>query len=159
MSLMTPRQSLEYWAAELDKQLGWNVNVSADGSCGFQTKEGLIVAVEANDDLNVVVFHAAVGEVADLEDPILLRGLLECNWFGRSTGPGQLGLEPGGNKLVLFMPWLEGASATSEQFASVLQRFTAIAAELKSRIDQGTIRSDGAAVGAQSTSFDGFTRV
>src|SRR5262249_43530937 len=93
---LTARQALEGWTAELARELGWPTPVSNDGVWPFQTPAGVLVVVEAPADLDILVFHTPLGEIADLEDAALLRGLLACNWFGQSTGPGQLGLEPGG---------------------------------------------------------------
>ena len=159
MSLLTARQSLELWTAELDKQLGWTTTVTTDGICMFQTHEGLIVSIEAPAELDIIVFHAPVGKVADLNDAALLRGLLSCNWYGMATGPGQLGLEPGGDTLVLSMAWLEAASAVIEQFVSMLTRFTTIAVKLNERIARGDVRDATNPAAAESTRFEGFTRV
>jgi len=154
---LTARQALEQWTAELDRELGWKTTVSSDGVWGFQTHSGMMVMVEAPAELDIVVFSASLGEIADLEDAGFLRGLLACNWYGMSTGPGQLGLEPGGNRLAYSMAWLEARTASVEAFASMLSRFTTIAAKLKECIDQGTIRETSSQ--SEPTRLEEFTRV
>jgi hypothetical protein len=139
MNVPNVRQLLEHWIEEINKEMTWSTTVSTEGMCSFQGPDGHLVNVEAPADFDLLIFHAVVGELADPQDHRLLRALLACNWFGKATGPGTLGLEPGGRRLVLAMPWLDASTGDLEQFLSLLVRFTEIANRLRERIAQGTV--------------------